>query len=381
MPRTNRGPRLERNSRGVWEIRWTENGRSHRVSTRADDLQEAQKVFAGWMTEYTEEKTSGGGDPRVIDVLDWYWDGGAQERLSAPERAESILATLRRGLPEGLRVSGLDDRVIGRYLSGRRTGAIEGGRKGKGAGRKVKSSGTLRLELSYLVAALNWAARRGRVDRVPHIELPPASPPRELWLSAEERTELLDELERETRGQGRMTRAHRFALLALGTGARGRSIETLTWHQVDFRRGQIRFDLDGDRRTGGRTRKRRVPVPIASWLRPWLDRMARERTSEYVLDRPAPVVTPLARVCRQVYRRTGNARFLQVTRHTLRHTAATHMALSGVPLWEIAGVLGDTVGTVTRVYAHHAPEHLRRGVEALDPTGGGVDRDAGGEVL
>jgi hypothetical protein len=57
------------------------------------------------------------------------------------------------------------------------------------------------------------------------------------------------------------------------------------------------------------------------------------------------------------------------------------MALSGVPLWEIAGVLGDTVGTVTRVYAHHAPEHLRRGVEALDPTGGGVDRDAGGEVL
>jgi integrase len=47
-----------------------------------------------------------------------------------------------------------------------------------------------------------------------------------------------------------------------------------------------------------------------------------------------------------------------VTRHTLRHTRATHLMQSGkVTMWEAAGFLGMTVRTLEQVYGHHHPDH------------------------
>jgi integrase len=47
-----------------------------------------------------------------------------------------------------------------------------------------------------------------------------------------------------------------------------------------------------------------------------------------------------------------------VTRHTLRHTRATHLMQSGkVTMWEAAGFLGMTVRTLEQVYGHHSPDH------------------------
>lgn len=48
--------------------------------------------------------------------------------------------------------------------------------------------------------------------------------------------------------------------------------------------------------------------------------------------------------------------------HDLRRTWATLAARRGVALWQIAGVLGDTVEAVGAHYAHHAPDHLRGAV-------------------
>ena len=45
-----------------------------------------------------------------------------------------------------------------------------------------------------------------------------------------------------------------------------------------------------------------------------------------------------------------------VTRHTLRHTRATHLMLAGIEPWEAAGALGMTVRTLERVYGHHSPD-------------------------
>ena len=56
-----------------------------------------------------------------------------------------------------------------------------------------------------------------------------------------------------------------------------------------------------------------------------------------------------------------------VTRHTLRHTWATWAAQHRVSMWDIAGVLGDTVETVTRNYAHHSPDDLRAAVNFRKP--------------
>jgi integrase len=54
-----------------------------------------------------------------------------------------------------------------------------------------------------------------------------------------------------------------------------------------------------------------------------------------------------------------------VTPHTLRHTTATWLMQSGVPMWEVAGFLGMSRETLERVYGHHHPDFLRAAAEAL----------------
>jgi integrase len=52
--------------------------------------------------------------------------------------------------------------------------------------------------------------------------------------------------------------------------------------------------------------------------------------------------------------------------HILRHTAATWMALKGVPMIEIAKVLEHTNSALSEgAYAKHNPDHLRRVMDDL----------------
>jgi integrase len=289
-------------------------------------------------------------------------------KVADPGRIEIALRNVMRGLPLGpdTRVSELGT-DFGRVYTHKRQSGVILGREDRQTVR-AQSPATARRELAALWAGLRWGARHGLVDRVPPVDLPPSSPPRDFYLTREEVDHLLSVAAAESEVYGRMTRVHRFLLLALGTAARGRSIETLLWGRVDFENKIIRFDLSADgKRTGRATKKRRVPVPIAGWLRPWLERAWREAESMYVLDNDRNIRPALSALCLRVAKGTGNERYLQVTRHVLRHTAATLMAQAGVSLFDLAGVLGDSVDTVTRVYAHHSPHALRGAVEVLGP--------------
>ncbi len=46
--------------------------------------------------------------------------------------------------------------------------------------------------------------------------------------------------------------------------------------------------------------------------------------------------------------------------HIMRHTAATWLLQSGVPMAEASGYLGMTTDTLERVYGHHSPAHQQR---------------------
>lgn len=52
--------------------------------------------------------------------------------------------------------------------------------------------------------------------------------------------------------------------------------------------------------------------------------------------------------------------------HDLRHTFATRLAQRGVDIYKISKLLGHTNITMTQRYAHHCPESLRGGIEALE---------------
>ncbi len=71
----------------------------------------------------------------------------------------------------------------------------------------------------------------------------------------------------------------------------------------------------------------------------------------------ASVKTGFRRLCKQCN--------ITASPHVLRHTAATWLVMDGVPLAEVARLLGDSEKTVEKVYGKHAPDYLRRAVDAL----------------
>jgi integrase len=56
---------------------------------------------------------------------------------------------------------------------------------------------------------------------------------------------------------------------------------------------------------------------------------------------------------------------LKASPHVLRHTAATWLVMDGVPLREVARLLGNSEAIVEQVYGKHSPDYLRRAVNAL----------------
>ena len=212
------------------------------------------------------------------------------------------------------------------------------------------SDSTKRRQLGVLIAALNHAVKIKLIEpgARPHIELPPTGQPREVYLGAIEEAQFW----RDAVSGAPLSRVGRFVAVALDTGARRQAIHDLTWDRVSFVTDTIDFRTPGQRVT----KKRRVPVPIAKRLRPVLDQAYYERKDNFVLGEGD------FRTTWETWR-AQHPEWAHVTPHVLRHTFATLRAQKGVPMWELSGVLGDTIETTTRNYLHHNPDHLRSAVE------------------
>lgn len=367
MPRPLREPRLETVD-GVYKAIWYDPvaKRTRRYSLRTADRQEARRRFAAFLAESERIDQEAGRAALTVDAaLDLYLQehvyasrGDGSPLVVARERIEFCIANLRPHfgpmavadiMPHHVRAG------LGRgesYEHKRRSGEI-----GRPAG-----DGTIRRELGCLIAALRHNVQAKRLDAgmVPVIPLPDKPPARDRWLTMDEMARLLAEIpvesERSVGGaKGRLGRLYRFVMIAKNTAARRRSIESLMWSQVDFDLNRIHFLPPGARQTG----KRRVSVPISRELRPILERAFAEKTGLYVLDHSGSIR-------KQFERAVERAGLEGVTAHTLRHTWATWAAQRRVPMFEIAGVLGDNMATVTQNYAHHHPDHLQAAVDFME---------------
>lgn len=341
MPKTNNGPRLAANDAGIWEIRWTEGRRSHRLSTKHSVRAEAEQVFARWIIERNAPVAC---HVTVRSALDAYLAEHVKQVVVDKQRQEDCARWLTAELGD-LTPAGLTPDVMLAYRRRREQGKVNGHPVG---------SGTLRRELNCLVAAFNHAIRHRRMPQseMPHIDLPMPPPPKDIWLDETEAEQLWQAAER----QG--GRGYLFTALALDTASRKKAIEQLRWDQVDMVAGVIHFQNDG----GQRTNKRRVAVPISERLVKVLAKAKESADTEWVLVSPYSIQHAFDRVKANAYMATQNEKFMQISPHALRHTWATLASRAGVPLFQVAGVLGDSLPTVMRVYAHHSPEHLRGAV-------------------
>jgi integrase len=71
---------------------------------------------------------------------------------------------------------------------------------------------------------------------------------------------------------------------------------------------------------------------------------------------------PMRRACRR-------ARLRKITWHVLRHTFASHLVMSGVPLKAVQELMGHTTIEMTLRYSHLSTEVGRSAVQLLDRHG------------
>lgn len=229
-----------------------------------------------------------------------------------------------------------------------------------------RKDGTVWTELNHLQIVLHWAMREKLIERDVWIKRPPKPPPRDRRLTRAEAARLLKAAD--------VPHVAVAIALMLGTAARIGAILSLTWDRVDFGTGLIRYGDPSDKTR----RKGRATVPMTEDLRQRLEIARQAALTEHVVEY---AVGPVKSIKRGFARAVAKAKLKNVTPHALRHSAASWMAEAGVPMTEIAAVLGHSDSRTTeRIYAKFSPTYLRGAVSALRmselPTGSAEPTEA-----
>jgi integrase len=346
MQFTKENTRLVRNKSGKWEIRWTEpnpaggRGVTRCHSTRTTDRLEAERYWDLWLG--TTQVASRMVDEKTIDELAQAYEDQHVELQGRTSAQKWSLLPIKRALGD-LPLAALTGQRITEYVRARR--------------RQGRADGTIRRELGALRTALDWCRKNGELASdtiLPHIPLPAGGQARMNTLTEAEEARLWETARGIVLDSGSTWREKRTALfvcLVAETAARSEAIETLTWDRVDLAGRMIDY-RDVSRRA---TKKRRVPIPISDALFEVLDHVAKNKLHPtYVLGSAGSTRNGFMSFCE----RYG----FDVTRHDLRRTWASLRAKQGVPMSHIAGVLGDTVETTEKHYAHLHPDYLRDAV-------------------
>lgn len=309
--------------RGMYAAVRSHAGRTERVSLRTRDLAEARRR----LVDLTEVKVGGS----VAETVEAY----LTDKDKTAVRAQGLRDAWKQSKANfgHLRPDQITREVCRAYVAYRRQ-----------MGRK---DATIRKEIEVVRAGLNFFKRGERAV----FEIPAQPPAKERFLTRQEARRLLH-------AARPVLHIRAFIALSLLTGARGTALLELTWSRVDFTRKTIRLGNEGHA-----LRKNRATVPMNRRAERYLRVLSAAATSPYVIEWAGTRVGSVKKGFAAAVARAG---LEDVTPHTLRHTAASWMAIDGVPMFEISKYLGHSDSRITeRRYAHLHPDHLRRAAKSL----------------
>lgn len=308
--------------RGKWYAVWIDRG-TKRASLRTADRAVAERNLAAFLTANTGPRET------ASDIMAAY----LADREGRPSHSRSKDAW-KRLLPHfgHLRPGDIGRQACREYAAMR--------------GRRAKA-GTIIKELSVLRAALRWHDR----NTPALIEMPRHPPPRDRYLTREEYRMLRD--------AAPSPHCRLFIIVAYSTAGRRGAVLELTWDRVDFARGQVQLATMDEHGNKGR-----ALVPMSDSLRAALEEAQKAALTNYVIEyngrRVRSVRTAFETACTK-------AGLEGVSPHTLRHTAAVHLAEGGCPMSEISQYLGHRDSRLTeRVYARFSPGYLRHLAAVLE---------------
>ena len=139
---------------------------------------------------------------------------------------------------------------------------------------------------------------------------------------------------------------------------------TLEWIDIDFERQiiKIRTKDNWTPKTSERN------IPMSGGLIEIL-RRHRENTENgpFVFHENNGKKIEKSKLRKKLIQTAKKGSFPDVTKlHTLRHTFASHLVMSGVDLPSVKQLLGHADIATTMIYAHLAPDHLNKAVDKLN---------------
>jgi integrase len=154
----------------------------------------------------------------------------------------------------------------------------------------------------------------------------------------------------------------RLFLFALLTGCRVSEIVSLRWEDVDLPGRTIRI---GSKHFTTKTKKVRI-VPMHNVLLAMLEEMKSLAKSYFVFSKinGMPYDPSYVSNTFRMYRRAcGLPSELHL--HSIRHTFASLLVSSGVPIYSVSKLLGHSSVAMTQIYSHLLPEHLSNEVQKI----------------
>lgn len=305
--------------RGRWCVTFSDGSRRLRISTGTNE-----RGLAEARAREIWQRRNAARSERIADL----WPAYVRDRIADGARADRFKAHWTALEPHfASRIGGTVSREDCRaYYQARRADGY--------------SDSTIKTDLELLRACL----RKRYGAACPSIWIPPASAPRDAWLTKEQARTLVDATE--------TPHIKLFLILGLSTGARAGAILDLTWSRIDFDHGTIDF------RPAGRiqTNKRRTVIPMNAQARAALEEAHRGALTDHVIEFAGKPIKSVKKAVQRLAEKTG----LLVSPHVLRHTCAVWMAQADVPMQKISQYLGHTSTRVTEAtYARYSPSFMR----------------------
>ena len=325
----------------VWWMSFVYQGKQYRKSTETEDPKLAKRILDKVKGEIAEGKwfeRLPGEERTFEDMVEKYMKEYSIPKKASSKRDQTSLLHLKPFfgnclLPE-VTPSLLNEYKVMRRLEGATPASIN------------REMALMKHAFSLAVREWEWT----RDNPVKKISMEKENNKRDRWLTRDEEKRLLEDAPPWLR---------EIIVFALNTGMRLGEILSLTWKAVDLKRrtAMILKSKNGERRTiplneaaievlKGKSKIRSLKTNLVFY---------NENHNQYDYSN-------LEKAFRSALDKAGIEDFRF---HDLRHCFATKLVQRGVDLYKVQLLLGHKTPLMTQRYAHHYPESLREGVEAL----------------
>ena len=350
MAKLPQGIYKQKNSEFYW-VRKTINGRKYRTSTETTSIMRARAFYEDWVAELKQKIKNG----EPVET--------AKKKEPEPEITFRELVERYTGFIKGRLKSAGDVEYMARKmvdifgnknLSDFTLSDIE-----KLQNDKLKQGLSIRTANHYPILlktmfrkAVDWElVDESIVKKLAKCKNLKGENKRLRYLSDEEAESLINACE--------PTYLKPVVITALNTGMRRNEILKLTWNRVDLKNRLILLDKtkNGERRE----------IPINYMLYNTLSGIIRHIGTDYVFYNPKDKeLKPFERLDRSWHTALKKAKILDFHFHDLRHTFASWLVMSGVPLLTVSKLLGHKDIKMTLRYAHLSPDVFKEAMGVLD---------------